>query len=70
MRNSISIRLSEAMEEDLKNIAQSSGLTTTDLIRIATSDYIIKVRKEGGINIPVHLAESGATYGTTKEKKK
>jgi len=72
MRDSISVRFPDAIREELESIAESSGLTSADLIRLATAEYLRTVKAEGSIKIPLarlgKVAESRAEHGSKKSK--
>ncbi len=68
MRNSISVRFPEDIRTGLEEIAQTSGLTAADLVRLATIEYINKARTTGSINISI-VAESKPEWNAKRSKK-
>lgn len=56
LRDSVSVRLSGEIRERLDQLSQQCGLSCADLIRRATEDYLMKIAKDGFINIPVEIS--------------
>ena len=60
----ISVRFSEETSACLKEIADESNLTATDLIRLAVKEYVSQIRERGHVSIPIKINQViGAVTG-------
>ncbi|MDE2019384.1 MAG: hypothetical protein KGJ13_03485 [Patescibacteria group bacterium] len=65
VNTTMTVRLSQESSERLKLISIQSGLSFSDLIRIATEKNLDEVESAGGISIP--LREPTVPYRTNSE---
>jgi len=62
---SVSIRFDDEIEEQLTEIANSSGIKKAAIVRQATIDYIQKIKHDGYMTIPI-TREARPGYGKKK----
>ena len=63
LRDAISVRFDDVTKARLDALASHTGLSSADLVRRATEEFLDRVEADGHITIPVNIAaEKRAAY--------
>lgn len=65
----IPVRFSEETDARLSRMAERSGLSKAELIRLATDDYLEKISSTGQIVQTIRLREEPAVYRVSTKAK-
>jgi len=57
LNSSIPVRFSQSSNDRLKSISTNTGIPVSQLIRIATEQWLFETEKSRSISIPVHPME-------------
>ena len=67
LRDSIAVRLTPKQRGMLEEMSESTGLTKTDILRIALERFLSDVQRTGKLELPVQIArEEKEEYRTKK----
>ena len=68
IKKGIPVRFDNETRVRLERLAVGSGLTVSDLVRLATHQYLNAVEDKGQITIPLVMRETGSDYGKKRPR--